>query len=170
LLQPLEVRKLLTTAAIEGGALLHIPTKLLLFQDLVSNNRADNDARPFAGRLEYFAFGLADRIGWMGYHPALWSDLARLKSSLQQVLDCDYESVAGAHWPDAPCSGEAREAFDASLRWAIALSGYRHKRLVAGFFVRQPGFLRDLLLYRRAQRRLAVRASSTPATIHISPP
>jgi len=130
-------------------ALLHVPTKLLLFQDLVSNNRADNDARPFAGRLENFAFGLADRIGWMSYHPAVWSDLRALQSSLARILGCEYEQVVGAHWPDAPCVGEARAAFDASLRWVVGLSPYRHKRLVAGFFLRQPGFLRDLLLYRR---------------------
>jgi hypothetical protein len=136
-------------------ALLHVPTKLLFFQDLVSNNRADNPARPFVGRLEYFAFGLVDRIGWMSYHPALWNDLRRLQSSLKQVLRCDYEHVIGAHWPDEPCAGAARDAFDASLRWVIELSPFRHKCLSVRYFSRQPGFLRDMLLYRRAQRKPA---------------
>ena len=122
---------------------LHRPTGLLVLQDLISNNLTQHEARPFAGRLKYFAFELIDRIGWLSYHPTLWR-LASLQACLRRVASAPYTLVTGAHWPVSPCD---RAGFDAALEFALALSPWQHKRLVARYFWEQPGFLVDFVRY-----------------------
>ena len=122
---------------------LHRPTGVLVLQDLISNNLTQHEARPFAGRLKYFAFELIDCIGWLSYHPALWR-LTSLQACLQRVVSAPYTLVTGAHWPVSPCD---RAGFDAALEFALSLSPWQHKRLVARYFWRQPGFLVDFVRY-----------------------
>jgi hypothetical protein len=122
---------------------LHRPTGLLVLQDLISNNLTPHEARPFAGRLKYFAFELIDRIGWLSYHPTLWR-LASLQACLQRVASAPYTLVTGAHWPASPCD---RAGFDTALEFALSLSPSQHKRLVARYFWQQPGFLVDFVRY-----------------------
>lgn len=129
--------------------LLHVPTRLLIFQDLVSNNLSSNQARPFAGRLEYAAFGLLNRIGLLSYHPILWRDLRALQTSLGAIRESAYRQVTGAHWPIEPAHGASQAAFEAALDHVLGLSRTRHLAYVAEFFAHQPYFLRDLLLYSR---------------------
>jgi len=127
--------------------LVHRPTRLLVAQDLVANGLARNTARPFAGRLEYFVFGLSDRIGLLSYHPMLWNDLGRFQATLERVLATPYDLVTAAHWSSEPVGGADRAAFDEALSFVLSLSGFEHKRLVARYFWSQPGFLYDLLRY-----------------------
>jgi hypothetical protein len=133
--------------------LLHRPTRLLICQDLVSNNRATHVGRSFAGKLEYFAFGLDDRIGLLSYHPILWRDLSAFQESLAAIRGSEYALVTAAHFPVEPCAGVDREAFDAALDHVLALSRLRHLAYLAEFFAHQPSFLRDLLRYKNDARR-----------------
>lgn len=130
----------------------HRPSGLLVFQDLISNNTAAHRARAFAGRLEYFAFGLLDRIGLLSYHPILWNDLPELQRSLRRIVALAAPLVTGAHWPLAPAHAAPRAAFMEALEFVLGLSRARHLALVARFFAGQPGFLRDLLRYRSRAR------------------
>lgn len=132
--------------------LYHHPTRLLVFQDLVSNNTAAHHARAFVGRLEYFAFGLVDRIGLLSYHPLLWHDLSALQRSLRAIGTLDAALITGAHWPLQPVGGAGRAGVDAALQFVLGLSKARHVSLIAKFFARQPAFLRDLVRYRLRAR------------------
>jgi hypothetical protein len=131
----------------------HRPTRLLIVQDLVSNNLASHRTRSFVGRLEYFVFGLIDRIGLLSYHPILWRDLAAFQRSLAVIADLECAFVAGAHWPRELAEGSSLTAFRNTLNFVRGLSTPQHVALMARFFASQPGFLRDLALYRRKAAR-----------------
>ncbi len=133
--------------------LLHRPTRTLIAQDLLANNRSDNLERSFGGRLYYFAWGLCDRIGMHGYQPLLWQDLERLQSCLRRLASADYARVTAAHWPIAPCAGEELEDFREQLSRLAALSRWQHLALRARFVRFQPGFVVDLLRYNARQKR-----------------
>ena len=135
--------------ALEEVVLLHHPTGLLIFQDLIGHNRLTGQGRSFCGRLYGFAFGLDNRIGFLGYQPMMWTNLKQFQSALQSIRNADYTCVTGAHWPVLPDDGAGRKAFDTALDWAIKLQPLAHKWILIRYFARQPGFLRDMIRYKQ---------------------
>jgi hypothetical protein len=127
--------------------LLHRPTGLLVTQDLIVHNRA-NDHTPFVNRLYGFAFGIIDRVGLPSFGAMMWQDLAPLQDDVRRILDSGFTRVTGAHWP-AVTDGDAA-ATRASLQFMLATSGFGHKSHLARYFMSQPTFLRDFVKYELA--------------------
>jgi len=124
-------------------------------QDIIAANLSVRQGPTFLGRLYYFAFGLIDRIGCLAYMPMMWSDLPRFRQGIRRVLDSGYTNVVGAHWGHGlPTPKQTRE-FTERLRWLTELGGMAHKGLVLRYFASQPTFMRDLVRYKFASRRVA---------------
>lgn len=139
----------------EEVALLHRPSGCLILQDAVTHALASNTARGFGGFVYYFGHGVVGRIGLASYNMLLWDDLRALQQSVRALLGSGFTSAVGAHWPLRPATGDDLEAMRTALRWLLQITPLEHRRLQAAYFARLPGFLIDLVRYKRAQRREA---------------
>jgi hypothetical protein len=141
-------------SALEEVFLLHRPSGLLIVQDIIAANLS-SQAGTFLGQLYYFAFGLIDRIGCLAYTPMMWNDLPLFQSGIRKALDSGYTHVVGAHWGPELITPKQVQEFTDVLTWLTELGGLAHKGLLARYFAAQPGFLRDLIRYKRACRKVA---------------
>jgi len=150
-----EIEEILVDGSeLEEVLLLHRPSGSLMVQDIIAASLS-SQGRTFLGRLYYFAFGLIDRIGCLAYMPMMWSDLPRFQEGIRRVLDSGYTNVVGAHWGHELLSSKQIQEFTEVLRWLADLRGMTHKGLLVRYFAAQPTFMRDLIRYKRASRKVA---------------
>ncbi len=153
---PDEIEEILVDGSeLEEVLLLHRPSGLLVVQDIIAANLSTHEGGTFVGRLYYFAFGLIDRIGCLAYMPMMWSDLPRFQTGIRRVLDSGYTNVVGAHWGLGLLSPKQIQEFTDVLRWLADLGTMTHKGMLVRYFASQPTFLRDLIRYKVASRRVA---------------
>lgn len=144
---PIEGQKLM-----QEVALVHRPTGLLILQDFVCASTADMGDLAFFNRLYNHAFGLCNRVGFLGYQLFTSNDLGALQRSLRTLRDVGYRRAIGAHW--GLLEGDVLKELDAALDWLQTLPKSEHRKMLLRYFVRQPGFLRDVIrsLIRSAKR------------------
>ena len=70
------------------------------------------------------------------------------------MLDSGYTNAVGAHWGLGLLSPERNQEFTDVLRWLADLGAMTHKGMLVRYFASQPGFLRDLIRYKVASRKV----------------
>jgi hypothetical protein len=136
--------------ALEELVLVHRPTRLAIAQDLFRGNFR-GQPQSFASRLYAFCFGLDERVGMLGIQIFLINDWELFARGLADIGSEKPERLVGAHH-DMVEGEELQGLFD-TIDFAQKLRGKDHKRMLLRYFARQPGFLRDLIKYKRAQKR-----------------
>ena len=155
--------KELTTIVVHGSTLdevllLHEPTRLLITQDLFQANQR-SPHQPFSGRLYTFGFGIRDQVGMLAYQLFLIRDLARFQASFDVLARLSPTGIVGAHF--GYLVEDAMGGFSATVQWIQSLGVMEHRLMLARYFSKQPGFLRDFMRY-MAMEKFA-RSSLKPA-------